>query len=167
MGLTTDSGRVVRVNGPVVHLSGLDDVTRFEYVEVGHRRLPGEVLTVDHDQAVAELYEYTGGLTIGEPAWASGHPLTVELGPGLLGGIYDGLLRPLSNAEEFLEPRGLTRPPAAEHHFEPRAEVGDDLEPGDLIGIVRTADRLDHLVLVPPDLAGTLDQLAPAGSYDS
>ncbi len=160
-------GRIVRVNGPVVHLAGLPDVARFEYVEVGDRRLPGEVLTVDHDLAIAELYEYTGGLTVGEPAWAGGHPLTVELGPGLLGGIYDGLLRPLSDADEFLYPRGLTRPPIGRHRFEPDATIGADLAPGDLVGTVRTADRPEHLVLVPPGLAGKLEQIAPAGSYDS
>ena len=167
MELSHDGGRIVRVSGPVVHLTGLDNVARYEYVEVGHQRLPGEVLTVDHDLAIAELYEYTGGLTVGEPAWASGHPLTVELGPGLLGGIYDGLLRPLIDADDFLEPRGLTRPPAGTHHFEPHAQAGADLEPGDLLGTVRAADRLDHLVLVPPDVAGRLDQIAGPGSYNS
>jgi V/A-type H+-transporting ATPase subunit A len=165
--LNADIGRVVRVNGPVVHVTGLDNIVRFEYIEVGHQRLPGEVLTVDRDLAVAELYEYTGGLRVGEPAWASGHPLTVELGPGLLGGIYDGLLRPLDDADEFLEPRGLTRPPITSHHFEPHAEVGADLEPADLLGTVRSANTLDHLVLVPPSIAGNLDHIATSGSYDS
>ncbi len=167
MDLDADAGRIVRINGPVVHVSGLDNVARFEFIEVGHQRLPGEVLTVDHDTAVAELYEYTGGLTVGEPAWASGQPLTVELGPGLLGGIYDGLLRPLVDAETFLGPRGLTRPPAGNHHFEPNATLGADLQPGDLVGTVRTTNRLDHLVLVPPGLTGTLDEIAAAGTYES
>lgn len=160
-------GEVVRVNGPVVHLSGLDNVARYDYVEVGHRRLPGEVLTVDHDRAIAEIYEYTGGLTIGEPAWASHHPLTVELGPGLLGGIYDGLLRPLLDGDDFLEPCGLTRPPGGRHRFEPAVPVGTDLVPGDLLGLVRDPNRLDHLVLVPPDLMGRLEQVATAGDYES
>ncbi len=167
MDLRSDTGRVVRVNGPVVHLTGLDDLVRFEYVEVGRRHLPGEVLTVDHDRAVAELYEYSGGLSVGEPAWASGHPLTIELGPGLLGGIYDGLLRPLADAEEFLRPRGLTRPSTGSHHFQPHAETGADLQPGDLLGTVRATDTLDHLVIVPPGVAGAVDHIASPGSYDS
>ena len=95
MELNDRRGRVERVNGPVVHLGGLDDVVRFEFVEVGDDRLPAEIIALDHERAVAQVYEYTGGLAVGEPAWALGGPLTVELGPGLLGGIYDGLLRPL------------------------------------------------------------------------
>ncbi len=165
MGVTSETGRVVRVNGPVVHLTGLGDATRFEFVEVGHGRLPGEVLSVDRDTAVAELYEYTGGLTVGEPAWATGHPLTIELGPGLLGGIYDGLLRPLIDAEDFLEPRGLSRPFTGRHRFEPRVAPGADLGPGDLLGVVHPEQGLDHLVLVPPGLEGRLEEIVEGGSY--
>ena len=167
MELTPYPGRVVRVNGPVVHIAGLNNVARYEFVEVGHQQLPGEVLTIDHDLAVAELYEYTGGLTVGEPARASGRPLTIQLGPGLLGGIYDGLLRPLIDAGEFLEPRGLTRPPSHIEHFEPAATIGADVEPGDLLGTVRAPNQLDHLVLVPPNVTGTLDDIAAAGSYET
>ncbi len=165
--MNADAGRVVRVNGPVVHVTGLDNVARFEYIEVGHLRLPGEVLTVDRDLAIAELYEYTGGLAVGEPAWATGHPLTVELGPGLLGGIFDGLLRPLADAELFLAPRGLVRPASTRHHFEPGPEVGAQMAPGDLVGTIRTDNRLDQLVLVPSGVTGILEQIAPAGIYES
>jgi V/A-type H+-transporting ATPase subunit A len=158
---------VVRVNGPVVHLTGLGGGSRFEFVEVGEQRLPGEILTVDHDLAVAQLYEYAGGLQVGAPAWASGHPLTVELGPGLLGGIYDGLLRPLEDAEVFLSPRGLTRRGVGSVQFEPVAQLGDEVAPGDTLGRVAVTGDLDHIVLVPPKARGRLDHIAEPGLYES
>ncbi len=158
---------MVRVNGPVVHLTGLGGGSRFEFVEVGEQRLPGEILTVDHDLAVAQLYEYAGGLQVGAPAWATGHPLTVELGPGLLGGIYDGLLRPLEDAEVFLPPRGLTRRAVERVQFEPVAQLGDELAPGDTLGQVVVTGDLDHIVLVPTGVGGHLDHIAEPGLYES
>ena len=167
MGVNGPAGAVVRVNGPVVHLTGLGAPKRFEFVEVGDDHLPGEILTVDHDLAIAQLYEYSGGIRIGAPAWAAGHPLTVELGPGLLGGVYDGLLRPLDGAETFLPPRRLTRPRSSGHAFEPTAEAGAHVGPGAELGRISATTGLHHLVLVPPTAGGRVDHLAPAGRYDS
>ncbi len=161
------AGHVVRVNGPVVHLAGLEGGTRFEFVEVGDQHLPGEIITIDHDGAIAQLYEYTGGLRVGAPAWTSGHPLTVQLGPNLLGGIYDGLLRPLADAGEFIPPRGMTPPPATTQVFTPRAEIGDDLQPGDVLGEVATPGDVAHLVVVPPQVAGRLEHITAAGPRQS
>jgi V/A-type H+-transporting ATPase subunit A len=148
-----------------VHLTGLGGGSRFEYVEVGDQRLPGEILTVDHDLAVAQLYEYAGGLQVGAPAWATGHPLSVRLGPGLLGGIYDGLLRPLQDAEAFLAPRGLTTAALARHQFEPIALRGTELNGGDVLGRVTGTGEFDHLVLAPPTTGGHLDHIAKSGFY--
>jgi V/A-type H+-transporting ATPase subunit A len=159
------TGSVVRVNGPVVHLTGLD-CTRFEYVEVGPNHLPGEILSIDRETAVAQLYEYTGGLRVGEQAWGSGHPLTVSLGPGLLGGIYDGLLRPLEDVDDFVAPRGLTRRRDSAHKFEPVLQQGDTVQPGEVLGRI-TSEEINHPVMVPSDVAGHLDHIAPAGTYQS
>ena len=165
MEVNGQAGSVVRVNGPVVHLVGLGG-TRFEFVEVGDEHLPGEILTVDHDLAVAQLYEYSGGLRVGAPAWAAGHPLTVQLGPGLLGGIYDGLLRPLDGADTFLPPRSLTRPATGRHRFEPAAQPGTELEAGDVLGHVPGSGLLSHVATVPPHVRGRLDHIAGAGRYE-
>jgi V/A-type H+-transporting ATPase subunit A len=163
--MTGQPGTVVRVNGPVAHLTGLGRGTRFEFVEVGDRRLPGEIITIDRDLAIAQLYEYSGGLRVGEPAWATGHPLTVQLGPDLLGGIYDGLLRPLDDAEDFLPPRSLARPRVGSHGFEPTARQGAELAPGDALGRVATSGAIGHIVLVPPGTTGRLDEIATPGHY--
>jgi V/A-type H+-transporting ATPase subunit A len=165
--LTNRAGRIERVSGPVVHIADLADPVRFEYVEIGDEHLPGEIISITQRRAVAQLYEYGGGLSVGQPAWATGHPLTVELGPGLLGGIYDGLLRPLDDAGQFLVRRGLTRPPITEHEFEPLATEGFDVAEGEALGSLRTRSGLDHLVLVPPGLVGRLEHLAPPGTYSS
>ena len=165
MDVITRTGRVERVNGPVVHLTELDDAVRFEYVEVGDEHLPGEIISVNRDRAVAQLYEYSGGVSVGQLAWATGHPLTVELGPGLLGGIFDGLLRPLDGAGQFLTRRGLTRPAVTEHAFVPVALAGSEVAEGDVLGSLRAASGFEHLVLVPPGVNGRLDELAPLGRY--
>ena len=163
MELTTAPGRVERVNGPVVHIRDLDHPVRHEFVEVGDAHLPGEIIALDGPIAIAQVYEYTGGLSVGAPAWSSGSPMTVELGPGLLGGIYDGLLRPLGIADDFLAPSHLTRPRPSRHRFEPRAHPGDVLSEGDVLGAV--PGSFEHLVVVPPGTNGRLDRLAPAGEY--
>ena len=165
MDVSTHPGRVERVSGPVVHITELADPVRFEYVEVGNEHLPGEIISVTHDRAVAQLYEYSGGLSVGEPAWALGRPLSVELGPGLLGGIYDGLLRPLEGAGQFLARRGIARPATSEHEFRPLATVGSNVGGGEALGSITSTSGVEHLVLVPPDLIGRLDQIAAPGTY--
>ena len=103
------AGTIVRVNGPVVEVDGLESAAIGELVEVGDGRLPGEILALRDGSAVVQVYEYTGGVRPGEPALPTGLPLSATLGPGLLGGVFDGMLRRLDGAEEFLGPGA--RPP--------------------------------------------------------
>ena len=99
MGVT---GSVLRVNGSVVEATAMHGAAMLEIVAVGERGLPGEVIAVEGDRATIQVYEYTGGLTPGEPVAGSGLPLSAELGPGLLGGVFDGMLRALAAAPDFL-----------------------------------------------------------------
>ena len=167
MDVTTRTGRIERVSGPVVHITGLTGAVRFEYVEVGDEHLPGEIISITRHRAVAQLYEYSGGLSVGEPAWGAGRPLSIELGPGLLGGIYDGLLRPLDDAGQFLDRRGLARPTTTEHDFRPLASEGSHIRQGEALGSLATTSGIEHLVLVPPGVGGRLDQIAEAGTHSS
>ena len=162
---TLQIGRVERVNGPVVHVSGLKDLVRFEFMGVGEQRLPGEIIAVEANRASAQIYEYTGGLTVGEPVRASGHPLTVDLGPDLLGGIYDGLLRPLDDAPDFLVVQNTTVRTTT-HHVEPLVRAGDSVEPGDALAVIHRDDGFDHLVLSPPGTAGFVSGIVDAGDYE-
>jgi V/A-type H+-transporting ATPase subunit A len=161
------SGTVVRVNGPVVQVTGLAATSMLELVEVGEARIPGEVIALDREIATVQVYEYTGGLRPGEPVEASGGPLSAELGPGLLGGVFDGMLRPLGRAAEFL---GVGARPATLDRdrlwqFTPALAEGDAVEPGAVLGLVVETASLEHRPLVPPDVAGRLEWIAPAGEY--
>ncbi|MEM1860470.1 MAG: V-type ATP synthase subunit A, partial [Metallosphaera sp.] len=94
-------GKVARVNGPLVVAEGMKDAQMFEVVEVGEPRLVGEITRIEGDRAYIQVYEDTSGIRPGEPVFGSGAPLSVELGPGLLGQLFDGLLRPLGEIKEI------------------------------------------------------------------
>ena len=165
-------GRVVEVNGPLVRLN-LPGVHLGEQVRVGVLGLIGEVIGREGETALAQLYEDSTGLAPGEAAEGLGHPLSVELGPGLLGGIFDGVQRPLDavwHASGDRIARGLELPAlsrAARWAFSPAPDrlPATVLSPGDLLGRVRETASIEHRVLVPPEVAGELLELAPSGEY--
>lgn len=166
--MSGSTGTVTRVNGPIVHVRGLDRPTRFAYLEVGPASLPGEVIAVDREEVVAQIYEYTGGLRVGDPVHAEGHPLSIPLGPGIIGRIFDGLLRPLDFAGTFLAPRRLGGHHRTRHGFQPVVSVGTSVEPGAVLGRVQGAEGgLDHLVLAPVGVTGPVERIVPAGDYPS
>ena len=121
------AGSVVRVDGPVVEVSGLDAAAMLDLVEVGASRLPGEIIALEDGVATVQVYEYTGGLQPGEDVVSSGRPLTAELGPGLLGSVFDGMLRRLGDVEDFLAPgvRPATLPRDRRFDFTPLAASGE------------------------------------------
>ena len=145
------SGTVLRVDGPVVEVSGLDTAAMLDLVEVGAARLPGEVIALVDGVATVQVYEYTGGLRPGEEVVSSGLPLTAELGPGLLGGVFDGMLRRLADADPFLAPGGRLSTLPREPRFElaPRVADGAEVGPGALLGTVTEAEGSEYRVLAP------------------
>ena len=153
-------GRIASVSGPVVTASGLD-ARMNDVVYVGDEGLMGEVIEIEGDVTTVQVYEETSGVSPGEPVTNTGEPLTVDLGPGMLDAIYDGVQRPLDVLEEklgsaFLD-RGVDAPGIdldEEWEFHPEVEPGDTVEAGDVIGIVPETVTIDHKVLVPPDSAG-------------
>ena len=165
MGVT---GRVLRVNGSVVEATAMHGAGMLEIVAVGERGLPGEVIAVEGDRATIQVYEYTGGLTPGEPVAGSGLPLSAELGPGLLGGVFDGMLRALASAPDFLVGGAADESLSRESRwaFTPLASAGDVLAAGGLLGTVPETPAVEHRVLVPPGLEGKLDWIAAPGEYD-
>ena len=156
-------GRVTRVNGPLVEVAGLAGVAMSEIVELGRSGLPGEVVAIRGEVATVQAYEYTGGLAPGDPAQGSGAPLSALLGPHLLGGVFDGLLRPLDGAGAWLVPE---RPRSAgdgrSFDFMPEAADGDVLEAGACLGTVANPGRVRYRVLVPPGVAGEVGRMRPA-----
>jgi len=157
------AGRVGRVSGPLVEVDGLGDVAMFELVALGSAGLPGEVTAVRDGVASVQAYEYTGGLRPGEPAVGQGHPLSARLGPGLLGAVFDGLLRPLSGAPTWLAPGAMPTPAARSWRFEPTVRTGDRVAAGADVGVVDPDSPLPHRVLVPPGVHGVVEMVRPAG----
>ena len=167
---TPGTGEIWRIAGPVVVAGGLRGVRLYNVVRVGEAALPGEVIRLDGERATIQVYEDTAGLKIGEPVLDTGRPLEVELGPGLLGRIFDGTQRPLEllahdGEDPFgrpLLPRGVDVPSLDRERswrFEPRVEAGTAVAPGDLLGVVAETQALEHRVLVPPYLSGQVSKI--------
>jgi V/A-type H+/Na+-transporting ATPase subunit A len=157
---------VTRVNGPIVEVSAGHGMAMLDLVYVGPERLPGEVIALTGATATVQVYEYTGGLKPEDEVHGTGGPLTVELGPGLLGGVFDGVLRPLHSAGPRIAPGSAgAHPDSRTWGFAPTATVGERLAAGAVLGSVRTPAAIEHRVLVPPEAGGALGWLAPPGEY--
>ncbi|MBS1219490.1 MAG: V-type synthase subunit, partial [Proteobacteria bacterium] len=165
-------GKILEINGPLVKLE-LPQTVIGEQVRVGHMGLVGEVIGRDGDTALAQLYEDTAGLRPGEEAEGLGWPLSVELGPGLLGAIFDGVQRPLQAVWEQSGDRiarGVAVPSLPRDkawHFVPdsRRSAGSALSGGDVLGTVQETESILHRILTPPQIHGELLELAPEGDY--
>jgi len=156
--------RILRVAGPLVELSCTRDIAMHDVVLLGDAELPGEVVAIGGGEATVQAYEYTGGLTPGQPARPQGGPLRAVLGPWLLGGVFDGLLRPLADAGDRLVVGGGSRSDGRTWPFVPGVEPGARAEEGGVLGTVATA-AVPFRVLVPPGCAGPVERIVPEGSY--
>ncbi|MDE3089091.1 MAG: V-type ATP synthase subunit A, partial [Chloroflexota bacterium] len=163
-------GSIIRVAGPVVVAQNLTGAQMYEVVRVGALGLIGEVIRLEGDRATIQVYEDTSGLRFGDIIEATGAPLQVELAPGLLGGIFDGVQRPLptlrDQAGDFIA-RGITASAVDRNKkwkFTPAVRAGDVVEPGDVLGTVTETEHLPHRILVPPNLRGTLEEIR-AGEF--
>jgi V/A-type H+-transporting ATPase subunit A len=158
---------VTRVNGPVVQVNAPSGLAMLDLVHVGPLRLPGEVIALSGPTATVQVYEYTGGLKPGDTVLATGGPLAVSLGPGLLGGVFDGVLRPLHHTPPRLEAGSAAEATAdlRAWSFTARAQAGDELAAGGVLGVIRETPAIEHRVLVPLGAGGELEWIAPAGDY--
>jgi V/A-type H+-transporting ATPase subunit A len=164
-------GTVTWINGPVIRARGSRRVSMLELVEVGEEHLVGEVIGLNGDTITAQVYEETSGMRPGAPVFGTGLPLSVELGPGLLRSIFDGVQRPLPVIEmrtgSFIG-RGVRLTPLYRKDkwkFTPSAKVGDAVTGGMILGSAPETESLLHKIMVPPDISGTLTWMAPAGEY--
>lgn len=158
-------GRVVRVNGPLVEVEGLSGVAMSEVVSLGQLGLAGELVAMADGVSTVQAYEYTGGLAPGDVAVPSGEPLSAWLGPALLGGVYDGLLRPLLGAGTWLAPGAAVPPDMREWEFAPTVRTGEPVGGGGPIGTVMTEGGLTLRILVPPRVGGRVDDIVATGRY--
>ncbi len=164
-------GKVFRVSGPVVELEEVVNLRMMDMVEVGEDHLVGEVVRLKGNRGYIQVYEDTTSLKAGDFAYTQGFPLYVELGPGLLGTIYDGIQRPLEvikNEYGIYITRGVhvsSIDRQKKWHFSPTAEIGKAIVSGGILGEVQETINLKHLIMLPPNLSGILKWLAPEGDY--
>ena len=163
-------GTILKVSGPLVVAKDMRDANMFDVVRVSEHRLIGEIIEMHGDKASIQVYEDTSGLGTGEPVESTNEPLSVELGPGLIKGIFDGIQRPL---EEIMKiagnslPRGIEVPSLSREikwHFNMTAKVGDEVEAGDELGFVQETDVVRHKIMVPIGVKGTVKALSE-GDY--
>lgn len=170
---TLNSGKIYSVSGPVVVAEDMIGVAMYELVKVGHDNLVGEVIRINGDQATIQVYEETAGITVGDPVHRTGKPLSVELGPGLLHNIYDGIQRPLEKisqqSKSIYIPRGIAAPAldrTKKWEFTPTLKVGDHISGGDVWGTVFENSFIKvHKILLPPRARGTITRIAGKGEY--
>ena len=165
-------GKIIKVSGPLVVADGMADASMADVVRVGPQHLIGEILNMTGDRASIQVYEETSGLGPGAEVETTGAPLSVELGPGLIENIYDGIQRPL---EEIVRrvganiTRGIQVPPLDREKlwsFTPTAAAGDAVTSGDVLGTVPETESVLHKIMVPVGVSGTVEWLAEAGQYN-
>ena len=165
-------GKIIKVSGPLVVADGMADASMADVVRVGPQHLIGEILNMTGDRASIQVYEETSGLGPGAEVVTTGAPLSVELGPGLIENIYDGIQRPL---EEIVRrvganiTRGIQVPPLDREKlwaFTPTAAAGDAVTGGDVLGTVPETASVLHKIMVPVGVSGTVEWLAEAGQYN-
>ncbi|MCI8395948.1 MAG: V-type ATP synthase subunit A [Acutalibacter sp.] len=163
-------GTIKKVAGPLVIAKGMRDANMFDVVRVSDRRLIGEIIEIHGDEASIQVYEETSGLAPGAPVESTGEPMSVELGPGLISSIYDGIQRPLddimkvagNNLSRGVEVPSLKRD--AKWEFVPTMKAGDEVSGGDIIGTVQESEIVSHKIMVPPGITGTIKEIK-GGSY--
>lgn len=158
-------GTIVKVSGPLIVAEGMRDVNMFDVVRVSEHKLTGEIIEVHGDLASIQVYEETAGLGPGEPVVSTGEPLSVELGPGLIGQIFDGIQRPLEEMRERVGNhiiRGIDIPALNRlktWSFEPVLEKGSYVTTGDIIGVVRETALIEHRIMIPKGVEGIIEDI--------
>ncbi len=161
-----NNGTITKISGPLVVASGMKNTNMFDVVRVSEKHLIGEVIEMHGDLASIQVYEETSGLRMGEVVETTGEPLSVELGPGLIGGIFDGIQRPLkeimklsgANLERGVEVPSLDR--SRQWVFEPSVAVGETVSAGDIIGVIQETEVVVHKIMVAPGISGIVKEIS-------
>ena len=160
-----ETGKIVQVSGPLIVAEGMSQCKMYDVVHVSEKKLIGEVIELRGDRASIQVYEETSGLGPGENVYSTGAPLSVELAPGLIEGIYDGIQRPLAKLREVAGDRierGVYLP-AVDHEkkwtFEPRVTIGDSVESGSVLGVVQENVLVEHKIMTPYGVKGVVKEI--------
>ena len=164
------TGKISKIAGPLVVATGMREANMFDVVRVSDSKLIGEIIEMHGDRASIQVFEETSGLGTGEPVESTGEPLSVELGPGLIEGIFDGIQRPLEKIRELVGNslvRGIEVPALDREkkwHFVPKVKAGDKVVGGDILGTVQETEIVEHRIMVKPGVVGTVKSIAE-GDY--
>ena len=164
------TGKISKIAGPLVVATGMREANMFDVVRVSDSKLIGEIIEMHGDRASIQVYEETSGLGTGEPVESTGEPLSVELGPGLIEGIFDGIQRPLEKIRELVGNslvRGVEVPALDREkkwHFVPKVKAGDKVVGGDILGTGQETEIVEHRIMVKPGVVGTVKSIAE-GDY--
>jgi len=166
-----EQGRIAGINGPVVTIRGSKKYQMLEMIFVGHLKLIGEVINIEGQDVIAQVYESTTGLGIGEPVYATGEPMSLELGPGIVGGVFDGIQRPLTTINEKsgvfigrgLDVIALDR--KTKWQVELSVKVGDELKSGDVYAYVQETELVMHKLMLGPNQSGKVIEVVDHGQY--
>ncbi|BFF94576.1 V-type proton ATPase catalytic subunit A [Drosophila madeirensis] len=166
-------GRIFGVSGPVVNAEDMAGAAMYELVRVGHNNLVGEIIRLEGDMATIQVYEDTSGVSVGDPVYQTGKPLSVELGPGIMGSIFDGIQRPLRTINEITQsiyvPKGIdvpSLPRNVSYSFTPeKLRIDDLITGGDIYGTVHENCMMEHRLMLPPRTQGRIKWLASEGNY--
>ena len=164
------TGKISKIAGPLVVATGMREANMFDVVRVSDSKLIGEIIEMHGDRASIQVYEETSGLGTGSPVESTGEPLSVELGPGLIEGIFDGIQRPLEKIRELVGNslvRGVEVPALDREkkwHFVPKVKAGDKVVGGDILGTVQETEIVEHRIMVKPGVVGTVKSIAE-GDY--
>ncbi len=159
-------GKIIKVSGPLVVAEGMDDANVYDVVKVSDNKLIGEIIEMRGDRASIQVYEETTGIGPGEPVYTTGLPLSVELGPGLLESMFDGIQRPLTSIRELVGDflvKGVEVPALDREkvwHFVPTVKAGDSVSHGDIIGTVQETSIIEHRIMVPKGVSGVVKAIA-------
>jgi V/A-type H+-transporting ATPase subunit A len=166
-----NQAKIIRISGPVIEADGMRGAKMYDVVRVGEENLIGEIIRLKEDNAIIQVYEDTNGLKPGEKVKLTDMPLSVELGPGLLTNIYDGIQRPLPDIQkktgEFIA-RGVEAPALdrkKKWHFKPKIKAGDKVCGCDVIGEVKETSIITHKIILPPNLSGKILSINKEGEY--
>ncbi len=165
-----NTGKIIKVAGPLVIAEGMAHANMYDVVRVGPQHLIGEIIEMRGDRASIQVYEETAGIGTGEEVYSTGAPLSVELGPGLIGQIYDGIQRPLEEIRKQAGDtitRGIQASPLSRQNkweFKPLVQPGAKVVPGDVLGTVQETIVVQHKIMVPSGVQGTVKEIH-SGSF--
>jgi len=167
----TRQGNIIYINGPVVRANQMEGFMVREMVMVGEKKLIGEVISLENELGTVQVYEETTGLKIGEKMYGTGKPLSLKLGPGIIGNIFDGIERPLSRIYDLgnrFIPEGIGLLSIDEEKYwdvKITVKIGDQLEPGEIFANVQETSMIVHRIMVPTGILGRVEKIVPSGSY--